>query len=363
MATADKKATAKASVKAAKNAKRPSKAKKPSAPKKEKGTPKNLMTFYVSAKGTVISGHVTSKNKANPYFEFSIDGNQLQLRWAPKGTTAASLRILKASLVKNTAQDFCEHVREKVGHGICKTLLPIFAWLIERVKNDTLDQPKIGRCWRTPFQKKPEAGTPQEPVKAPKKVAFKVGSDRIVRTKIRAPHLLVELTGSDVEMWHVWGSNPKEETALVFGGSLKSNKPARYRVKKSVTVPESQRILAIAVLDWLMDHNDNNNGVGIPQKGFRFSLEKPDSSIPLFGAANSGTTSPAANSTTESVFTRPEFLQRTRAWQLSQVTGYDMLVCDKMLQTVGYDLDAAYAAFLDIASRTASNMLSELRGE
>lgn len=355
MATADKKATAKALVKAAKNAKSPSKAKKPSAPKKEKGTPKNLMTFYVSAKGTVIGGHVTSKNKSNAYFQFDIDGNQLQLRWALKGTTAAAVRVLNASLAKNTAEELCDRLREKFSPGFRKILHPIFAWLIERIKNGTLDQPKIGRCWRKPFQKS-EAG-------APKKVSFMVGTDRTVRTKLSAPYLLVELTGSDVEMWHVWGSNPKEDMALVFSGPLKSCKPARSRVKKSVTVPEGQRILAIAVLDWLMDKHDtdySSGGIALPQKGFRFSLEEPEETLGLPSEPKSAA---ATNSTTESVFMRPEFIQRTKAWQLSQVTGYDMLVCDKMLQTVGYDLDAAYAAFLDIASRTASNMLSELRGE
>jgi len=228
MATADKKATAKALVKAAKNAKSPSKGKEPSAPKKEKGTPKNLMTFYVSAKGTVISGHVTPKNKATPYFEFSIDGNQLQLRWAPKGTAAVSLRILKASLAKNSADELCGRIRGKLSPDLFKILRPIFAWLIERVKNDTLDQPKVGRCWREMPKANPTA---------------------------------------------------------------------------------------------------------------------PDCTKPCLKA----TVKPA----TENVFSTAEFVQRTKVWQLAQVTGHDALVCRKMLERHGYDLDAAYAEFLGYAERTA----------
>lgn len=352
MATADKKATAKALAKAAKKVKSPSRAKAPSAPQKEKGTPKNLMTFYVSAKGTVIGGHVTSKNKSNAYFQFDIDGNQLQLRWALKGTTAAAVRVLNASLAKNTADELCDRLREKFSPGFRKILLPIFAWLIERVKNNTLDQPKIGRCWRKPFQKS-EAS-------APKKVSFIVGPDSRVKTRLTAPCLLVELTGSDVEMWHVWGSNPKEDMALVFSGPLKSCKPARSRIKKSVTVPEGQRILAIVVLDWLMDKHDTDygsSGIAMPQKGFRFSPEEPSETpgLPVEEPDN-GVHVPVANSTAESVFTERHFVERTKAWQLSQVTGYDMLVCRKMLERVGYDLDAAHAAFIDAAERIANNL-------
>ncbi len=220
--TAHKKAAAKAKATA-----------KTTAPTKKPEPVKNNITFFVSAKGTVLKSHVSERDKTRSYFQFDIEGSQLQLHWSLKGTSQKPVRVLKSSLAKNSADELCTRLQQKFSPGFLKILHPIFAWLIERVKNDTLDQPKIGRCWRELPSKEEAAAKPGE----------KVSSEL----------------------------NPEP-----------TSKPA-----------------------------------------------------------------------TENVFSTTEFVQRTKVWQLAQVTGHDALVCRKMLERHGYDLDAAYAEFLGYAERTA----------
>ena len=221
-----KKATDKKSLKtAAAKAKAP--AKNTSSTKKPEPV-KNTITFFVSAKGTVLKMWASERDKTRPYFRFGIEGSQLQLHWAPEGTAQSSVRLLKASLTKNSADELCGRIRGKLSPDLFKILRPIFAWLIERVKNGTLDQPKVGRCWRVLPKANPTA---------------------------------------------------------------------------------------------------------------------PDCALPCLKS----TVKPV----TENVFSTPEFVQRTKVWQLAQVTWHDALVCRKMLEKHDYDLDAAYAEFLDCAERTA----------
>ncbi len=225
----DNKALKNAHKKAAAKAKAPAK----TTSQKKPEPVKNNITFFVSAKGTVLKSHVSERDKTRSYFQFDIKGSQLQLHWALKGTSQKPVRVLKASLAKNSADELCTRLQQKFSPGFLKILHPIFAWLIERVKNDTLDQPKIGRCWRELPSKKEAADKPGEEVSS-------------------------EL-------------NPEP-----------TSKPA-----------------------------------------------------------------------TENVFSTTEFVQRTKVWQLAQVTWHDALVCRKMLEKHDYDLDAAYAEFLDCAERTA----------
>ena len=220
----DNKALKNAHKKAAAKAKAPAK----TTSQKKPEPAANNITFFVSAKGTVLKSHVSAKDKTRSYFQFDIEGSQLQLHWAFKGTSRRPVRVLNASLAKNSADELCTRLQQKFSPGFLKVLRPIVAWLIERVKNDTLDQPKVGRCWR--------------------------------------------------EM-------PKANPAA------------------------------------------------------------PDCTLPCLKA----TVKPA----TENVFSTAEFVQRTKVWQLAQVTGHDALVCRKMLEKHNYDLDAAYAEFLGYAERTA----------
>lgn len=211
---------------------------------------KNNITFFVSAKGTVLKSHVSERYKERAYFRFNIEGSHLQLHWSLKGTSQTPVRVLNASLAKNSADELCTRLQQKLSPGFLKILRPIFAWLIECVKNDTLDQPKVGRGWR--------------------------------------------------EM-------PKKSTA-----------PAAAKLSFLPCLKEVDSV----------EHN-----------------QEPDCSLPCL----KDTVKPA----TENVFSTAEFVQRTKVWQLAQVTGHDALVCRKMLEKHGYDLDAAYAEFLDYAERTA----------
>lgn len=232
MATTKKATDTKATKKAAAKAKAPAKT---TAPTKKSEPVKNNITFFVSAKGTVLKSYVSERDKTRAYFRFDIEGSQLQLHWAPKGTAQNPIRVLNASLVKNSADELCGRIRPlKVSPSFFNLLRPIFAWLIEHIKSDTLGQPKVGRCWR--------------------------------------------------EM-------PKAN----------STAPAAAKLPSPV--------------------------------------------------AHAGTV--IAKPATENVFSTAEFVQRTKVWQLAQVTGHDALVCRKMLERHGYDLDAAYAEFLGYAERTA----------
>ena len=344
----DSKALKNAHKKAAAKVKAPAKT---TAPTKKPEPVKNNITFFVSAKGTVLKSHVSERDKTRSYFQFDIEGSQLQLRWALKGTSQSPVRVLNASLAKNSADELCTRLQQKLSPGFLKILRPIFAWLIERVKNDTLDQPKIGRCWR-------ELPSKEDVPAKPATRSFKVNYNGVVKNKLSAPYLLVELTGEQVEIWNVRTLTPEMESELMFSGPIKSIKPARYRVKKNVAVHHDRWHWAVVILEWIMDMFDNTGSVPTPQHGFRFTLaDKPGDEVDALEhhqePEGMPLLKPQSKPATENVFSTTEFVQRTKVWQLAQVTWHDALVCRKMLEKHGYDLDAAYAEFLDCAERTA----------
>lgn len=334
----DNKALKNAHKKAAAKAKAPAK----TTSQKKPEPAANNITFFVSAKGTVLKSHVSERDKTRSYFQFDIEGSQLQLRWALKGTSQSPVRVLNASLAKNSADELCTRLQQKFSPGFLKVLRPIFAWLIERVKNDTLDQPKVGRCWR-------ELPSKEEAAAKTETRSFKVNYNGVVKKRLNAPYILVELKGGQVEIWNVRTLTPEVESELIFSGAVTSVKPARQRVKKNVAVHYDRWRWAVVILEWIMDMFDNTGSVPMPQHGFRFLLaDKPGEEV-----SSELNPEPTSKPATENVFSTTEFVQRTKVWQLAQVTGHDALVCRKMLEKHSYELDAAYAEFLGYAERTA----------
>ena len=343
----DNKALKTARAKAAAKVKAPA---KNTATTKKPEPVKNNITFFVSAKGTVLKSHVSERDKTRAYFRFDIEGSQLQLQWALKGTSQNPVRVLTARLTKNSADELCTRLQRKFSPGFLKILRPIFAWLIEHVKTGTLDQPKVGRCWR----EIPVIDAAAKPAMQ----SFKVNYNGVVKNR-PAAYILVELKGGQVEIWNVRTLSPEKESELIFSGAAISNKPARHRIKKNADLRADVWRWAVVVLEWIMDMIDNTGSMPVPAQGFRFTLadkpgdevdavehhQEPDCTPPCLKA----TVKPA----TENVFSTAEFVQRTKVWQLAQVTWHDALVCRKMLEKHDYDLDAAYAEFLDCAERTA----------